>query len=298
MDRMSRLWAGVLLLGIVGVTVAPQSRADVLSAVAALRAGGCGGRAPLAAPLRHSPMLDQLAMRWAGGAALQPIAAREGYSAGTVSGLHLSTEVASVPERLSRSDCSTLGDPAWREIGFYQRKADTWLVLAGAAGHPAPQGTFVRRSPGAPPVSAAVRTADLSRRALQLVNDVRARGVRCGSRTFAPAPPLSLSGTLGNVALGHATDMAAHSYFEHQDLTGQSPADRVRAVGYREKLVGENIAYGPQSVDEVMQGWLDSPGHCENIMDPRFVEMGLALAAGRGSRQGLYWVQVLAEPRA
>ena len=299
MDRMSRLWAGVLLLGIVGVTVAPQSRADVLSAVAALRAGGCGGRAPLAAPLRHSPMLDQLAMQWAaGGAALQPIAAREGYSAGMVSGLHLSTEVASVPEKLSRSDCSTLSAPAWREIGFYQRKADTWLVLAGAAGHPTPQGTFVRQRPGAPPVSAAVRTADLSRRALQLVNDVRARGVRCGSRTFAPAPPLSLSGTLGNVALGHATDMAEHSYFEHQDLSGQSPADRVRAVGYREKLVGENIAYGPPSVDEVMRGWLDSPGHCENIMDPRFVEMGLALAAGHGSRQGLYWVQVLAEPRA
>jgi uncharacterized protein YkwD len=92
--------------------------------------------------------------------------------------------------------------------------------------------------------------------------------------------------------------MAEHSYFEHQDLTGHSPADRVRAVGYKEKLVGENIAYGPQSVDEVMRGWLDSPGHCENIMDPRFAEMGLALAAGHGARHGLYWVQVLAQPRA
>jgi uncharacterized protein YkwD len=134
-------------------------------------------------------------------------------------------------------------------------------------------------------------------RALQLVNDVRARGTHCGDELFGPAPPVTLSGTLGGVALGHATDMAEKNYFEHVDPSGQSPADRVRAVGYSEKLVGENIAYGPKSVDEVVQGWLDSPGHCENIMDPRFVEMGIGLAAGRAKR-GLYWVQVLAEPRA
>jgi uncharacterized protein YkwD len=92
--------------------------------------------------------------------------------------------------------------------------------------------------------------------------------------------------------------MAAHNYFEHEDLAGHSPADRVRAVGYREKLVGENIAYGPKSAEEVVQGWLDSPGHCENIMDPRFAEMGIAYAAGQASRRGLYWVQLLAAPRA
>ena len=44
-------------------------------------------------------------------------------------------------------------------------------------------------------------------------------------------------------------------------------------------------------------GWLDSPGHCENIMDPRFAEMGIAYAAGKSSKPGLYWVQVLVEPR-
>jgi uncharacterized protein YkwD len=91
--------------------------------------------------------------------------------------------------------------------------------------------------------------------------------------------------------------MAQKNYFEHVDPAGHSPADRVRATGYQEKLVGENIAYGPKTVDEVVQGWLDSPGHCENIMDPRFVEMGLALAPGR-VKHGLYWVQVFAEPRA
>jgi uncharacterized protein YkwD len=76
------------------------------------------------------------------------------------------------------------------------------------------------------------------------------------------------------------------------------PARPLHHVGYQEELVGENIAYEPKSAEEVVQGWLDSPGHCENIMDPRFAEMGIAYAAGRASRRGLYWVQLLADPRA
>jgi uncharacterized protein YkwD len=46
-----------------------------------------------------------------------------------------------------------------------------------------------------------------------------------------------------------------------------------------------------------VQGWLDSPGHCENIMDPRFAEMGIAFAAGHAARRGLFWVQLLVAPR-
>ena len=138
----------------------------------------------------------------------------------------------------------------------------------------------------------------LASRALQLVNEVRARGTRCGQHSFGPAPPLTLSETLADVAFGHAVDMADQNYFAHEDLAGHSPADRVRAIGYAEKLVGENIAYGPRTIEEVVQGWLDSPGHCENIMDPRFAEMGIANATGRASRHGLYWVQVLAAPRS
>jgi uncharacterized protein YkwD len=158
--------------------------------------------------------------------------------------------------------------------------------------------TPVATAPPVPSTRALATTPALESRALALVNAARARGTRCGAQSFAPAPPLTLSGTLADVALGHASDMAQHDYFEHQDLTGHSPADRVRAAGYHEKLVGENIAYGPQTVEEVVKGWLDSPGHCENIMDPRFAEMGVALATGHASRKGLFWVQLLAAPRA
>jgi uncharacterized protein YkwD len=172
-------------------------------------------------------------------------------------------------------------DARLHDVGVYRRGLDSWLVLASAYAVPG-----------------GAQAPMLATRVLQLVNEARATGTRCGARTFAPAPPIRLSAVLTNVALGHAADMADHNYFEHADLSGGSPADRVRAVGYREKLVGENIAYGPNSAEEVVQGWLDSPGHCENIMDSRFAEMGIAYAAGHATKRGLYWVQLLADPRA
>jgi len=174
---------------------------------------------------------------------------------------------------------------------------DTSATPAPALSAPPAVARALPPAPAAAPLPTPALSPVLATRALQLVNDVRARGTHCGDELFGPAPPVALSGTLADVALGHANDMAEKNYFEHVDPAGQSPADRVRAVGYSEKLVGENIAYGPKSVDEVVQGWLDSPGHCENIMDPRFVEMGIGLAPGHVKR-GLYWVQVLAEPRA
>ena len=76
-----------------------------------------------------------------------------------------------------------------------------------------------------------------------------------------------------------------------------APARPLHHVGYQEELVGDNIACGPKSAEEVVQGWLDSPGHCENIMDPRFAEMGIAYAPGQAAKHGLYWVQLLAAPR-
>jgi uncharacterized protein YkwD len=276
-----------------------SARADALSAVQVLREGGCGGIVAAARPVQRNALLDRVAEQWAAGRPLSAAAGRNGYPAASAAGVHVTGPDSSLLEVLRRSGCRALTNPGAREIGIYHRGMETWLVLAS------PHDT-----PSAPPLSAgsaqqsrsvatpaAVPTVS-AQRALQLVNDVRARGTRCGSRAFAPAPPVTLSGTLAGVAYGHATDMAQHNYFEHEDLAGHSPADRVRAVGYREKLVGENIAYGPETTEEVVQGWLDSPGHCENIMDPRFAQMGIAAAAGQATRHGLYWVQVLAAPQS
>ena len=273
----NRLWRLLVLLG--GLSATLTSRADAVSAVQVLRAGGCGGIMPAAQPLHRIASLDRAAEQWAAGRSPAAAVQRSGYPAQSTSALRVRGPDSSLVEALRRSSCRTLTDRGLSDIGVYQRGSDTWLILASPYAVPAPAQAPV-----------------LASRTLDLVNEVRARGARCGARSFQPAPPMRLSGTLESVALGHAADMARHNYFEHQDLLGRSPADRVRAVGYREKLVGENIAYGPKSAEEVVQGWLSSPGHCENIMDPRFAEMGIAYAPGQASRRGLYWVQLLADP--
>jgi uncharacterized protein YkwD len=264
-----------------GLSATVTTRADAVSAVQLLREGGCGGTLAPARPLNRNGLLDRAAEQWAAGASPAAAVKTSGYEAEITTSLHISGADAATVELLKTSGCRALSNQNLRDIGVYRRGLNTWVMLAARY--------------TAPPVSQA---PILASRALQLVNEARARGVRCGERSFAPAPPVKLSGTLGTVAFGHAADMAQHDYFEHQDLSGRSPADRVRAVGYPEKLVGENIAYGPKSPEEVVQGWLDSPGHCENIMDPRFAEMGIAYATGHSSKRGLYWVQLLAAPKA
>jgi uncharacterized protein YkwD len=298
MNRLSaRVQWGVALL-CAGLGAASHARADALSAVQVLREGGCGGVVPAARPLVRSTLLDQVAQEWAAGSSLPAAAQRSAFRAQATTGVHVSGPDSSLLELLRRSDCRALARPGLRQIGVYRRGPDNWLVLAGGSGLPDTPLTVARTATAETPLTARIPGPVLASRALQLVNEARARGAKCGARSFAPAPAMSLSGTLAGVASGHAIDMAEHNYFEHVDLAGKSPADRVRAVGYQEKLVGENIAYGPGSVEEVVQGWLDSPGHCENIMDPRFAQMGIAYSAGRTSRRGLYWVQLLAEPRA
>jgi uncharacterized protein YkwD len=270
-----------VLLALGAPAAIAASPADPMAATQLLREGGCGGILPPARPLHHLASLDRAAEQWAAGRSLSAAAERSGYEAQAASGLRISGPDSATVQLLKRASCSTITNPALHDIGIYHHGSVTWLVLASASVIPT-----ISQAP------------ILASRALQLVNEVRARGARCGERSFGPAPPVKLSGTLAGVALGHADDMARHNYFEHKDLTGHSPADRVRAVGYQETLVGENIAYGPKSADEVVQGWLDSPGHCENIMDPRFAEMGIAYAAGKASKRGLFWVQVLAVPKA
>jgi uncharacterized protein YkwD len=279
LSRMPLLLGGLCATLFSGLCAA-ATQADVVAVVQVLREGGCGGLLPPAAPLHRVASLDRAAQQWAAGISPAAAAKGSGYVAEATAGLHLRGPESSAMQSLRRSNCRTVTDQAMHDIGMYHRGSDTWLVLASA---------YV-----VPPRSQAPLQAT---RVLQLVNEVRARGARCGERSFGSAPPVTLSRTLAEVALGHAADMAQHDYFEHEDRSGHTPADRVRAVGYQEKLVGENIAYGPKSADEVVQGWLDSPGHCENIMDARFAEMGIAYAAGQSSKRGLYWVQLLAAPR-
>jgi uncharacterized protein YkwD len=130
------------------------------------------------------------------------------------------------------------------------------------------------------------------------VNRARARARSCGERAFAPAPPVAWNRQLGLAALGHSTNLARGHYFSHVEKDGSTPADRATRAGYPWRLVGENIASGNRTPQEAVQAWLDSPGHCANLMNPGFTEMGAAYAIDpRNENQTPYWTQVFGRPR-
>jgi uncharacterized protein YkwD len=90
--------------------------------------------------------------------------------------------------------------------------------------------------------------------------------------------------------------MAYGNYFAHQDPDGDMPADRARAAGFRGRQIGENIAAGQGSPSKAMSGWLASPGHCANLMNPMFTQMGAAYAADARSDEGVYWTMLFGAP--
>lgn len=125
---------------------------------------------------------------------------------------------------------------------------------------------------------------------LTAVNQARARGVQCGSTWMPAAGPLIWDSRLERAAEMHSDDMAESGRFGHEGTDGLSTGERVRKVGYDWRVVGENLARGQSSVDEVIGDWLDSPGHCRHLMGAGFVEMGAAESDG-------YWTQIFGVPR-
>jgi uncharacterized protein YkwD len=129
-----------------------------------------------------------------------------------------------------------------------------------------------------------------------LTNARRAQGAVCGGKSFAPAGPLVPDAVLRDAAREHSRDMGAGNYFDHVSLDGRSPTDRMRAVGWAGRRSGENIFGGERNggsltAAEVVEGWMESPGHCSNIMDPRFKTLGVGYAAVPRSHLGNYWTQ-------
>jgi uncharacterized protein YkwD len=131
------------------------------------------------------------------------------------------------------------------------------------------------------------------------INQLRAAGANCGARgDFAPAPALTWSAQLAEAAAGHSLDMATGNLFSHSGSDGSSVSDRVDATGYAWSGLGENIAAGYASVNSVMDGWMASDGHCANIMNPAFLQVGVACVQGTSaSTYRSYWTMNLARPR-
>jgi uncharacterized protein YkwD len=93
----------------------------------------------------------------------------------------------------------------------------------------------------------------------------------------------------------HSKDMAEEGFFSHTNNDGATPWDRIKAAGYSFSTAGENIAAGYPNPQAVVEGWLDSPGHCKNIMSPAFTEIGVGYYAGGAYDH--YWTQAFATPQ-
>ena len=132
---------------------------------------------------------------------------------------------------------------------------------------------------------------------VQRINAIRAAGAVCGAKALQPAIALVWNNTLLLAAKGHSTDMAQKNYFAHVGLDGRSASKRVTAAGYNWINVGENIAAGRQSVNEVMTAWANSPGHCQNLMNPEFRDVAVACVRNNAANYRMYWTMNLGRTR-
>jgi uncharacterized protein YkwD len=117
-------------------------------------------------------------------------------------------------------------------------------------------------------------------------------------RKKAGAPPLRPNARLGQAAQRHAADMLARRYFAHESPEGRTVRERARDAGYDWRAIGENLAEGQLTVDEVMDTWMRSPPHRRNLIDPGYEELGVGVALGRsGGEWQVEWVQVFGARR-
>jgi uncharacterized protein YkwD len=129
---------------------------------------------------------------------------------------------------------------------------------------------------------------------LERVNAVRTVPRSCGEKQYPAAQPLAWDDQLAQAAFDHSRDMVVHNTLSHVGSDGSDLGARVSRAGYRWQAIGENIASGQVEVEKTLAGWLSSPGHCANIMNPQFTEMGAAYAMGEQGSAAIYWTQVFA----
>lgn len=99
--------------------------------------------------------------------------------------------------------------------------------------------------------------------------------------------PLQIDQDLSNVAKEKSKDMAKENYFDHESPTYGSPFDMIKSFDIDYRAAGENIAKGQQTPQEVVDAWMDSPGHRENILNGDFTHIGVGFF-----EDGNHWTQM------
>lgn len=277
------------LLG-AALPVQVQARDPLIGLINAYRAapGPCGGTR--GAPLPPLPPLAAPAalsrVRVGAGTMLDVALERAGYPVAQADAIYLSgtDDPAVAMSWIAQRYCAALQSTRFTAVGVV-RAPGTWLIVLA--------------TPAPPPAESLLPPqAEAGRQVLAAVNRARAGERHCGTRFFPAAPALAWNDTLAATAHAHSADMAAQRYLNHTGKDGRMVAERAAAAGYQASRIGENIAAGQASAAEVVQGWLDSPGHCANLMNEDFSEMGAAYAVNRARAPArIYWTQVLGTPR-
>ena len=113
-------------------------------------------------------------------------------------------------------------------------------------------------------------------------------------RAKAGLPALKQNWELCRVARYKSQDMIDKKYFAHQSPTYGSPFDMMKSFGIKYLAAGENIAYGQKTPAEVMQSWMNSPGHRNNILSSGYYEIGVG--AAKTASGTMYWTQMFIKP--
>lgn len=100
---------------------------------------------------------------------------------------------------------------------------------------------------------------------------------------------LTVNTKLTNMARVKSQDMIDNNYFSHESPTYGSPFEMMQAFGITYRAAGENIAYGQQDADAVMDAWMNSAGHRANILSADYTQIGVGAARGANGR--IYWTQ-------
>lgn len=238
------------------------------------RCPGQAGRAMTPLALKSNLALP---IGYSYGGGLREALKASGYQAVTVRALRVvgAQDAEEAFDMLQSDYCGALLDNQFADIGVSRARSEWRVVLA--------QPVLDTRTGD---------TRAASKALLVQVNAARAKPRLCGRQRFAAARPLAWNAALGAAAQGHSKAMAYGNYFAHRDPDGELPADRARAAGFRGRQIGENIAAGQGSPSKAMAGWLASPGHCANLMNPMFTQVGAAYAADSRSDEGVYWTML------
>ncbi|WP_082232452.1 CAP domain-containing protein [Halobacillus massiliensis] len=129
--------------------------------------------------------------------------------------------------------------------------------------------------------------SEFEKEVVELVNEERAK---------EGLEPLKMYERLSDLARMKSQDMADESYFDHTSPTYGSPFEMMDQYDFKYWSAGENIAAGQRTPEQVMDGWMNSPGHRENIMKEEFTHIGVGYVEGEGS-YGTYWTQMFMTPR-